>query len=328
MKRVTIKDVAADVGVSISVVSYVINGATKPSISEATKNRVMEAVNRLGYTPNRNAAILRSRKSYTIGVVSYWADSYMHTSFLDGIVAAAEKNGYRALSFLATETTEAMHYVEYVEDHMFDGIILIPPYESRRKRMNFRLVDHIEYMKSNKIPFVVLGDVEKGVDAPFVAINYYRTAYVATEYYISKGYKDITYVSRLMDAVDARERYEGYCQAMKAHKLKAQFCPESEMEERMRDFKAVVTDKSGTARKVIVMANKIGYRIPDDFELVAANAEYYSKHLIPSLTTVSVPAKEMGAKTVEELLEVMKGQSISNVTILDDYTLDFRDTTK
>ncbi len=327
-KRVTIKDVAAEAGVSISVVSYVLNGATKPVISQATKDRVMEAVDRLGYVPNKNAAILRSGISRTIGFVSYWDDSYIHKSFLDGIVTAAEEKGYRVLSLLATEATEATHYVEYVKDHMFDGIILIPPYESRRKKMNFCLTDHVEHMKSNKVPFVVLGDVENGVDAPFVAINYQATSSVATEYFISKGYTNIFYVTRPMDEMDACERYEGYCQTMRKHNLKIQCCLDSEIEKNIHNFEAVVADKSLTARNIMIKADKLGYRIPNDFKLAAANEEYFSKFLSPSLTTVSVPAKEMGAETVRKLLMILENQSTSRVTMLDNCTINFRNTTK
>ena len=104
-KRVTIKDVAADVGVSISVVSYVLNDSKNVSISEQTRKKVLASARKLGYVQNRNASILRSGKSYTLGVVSYWADSFAYASLIEGIKNAADADGYKVLIYYATKNT-------------------------------------------------------------------------------------------------------------------------------------------------------------------------------------------------------------------------------
>ena len=75
MARATIKDVAAAAGVSISAVSYILNGSTKKKYSEATVKAVRRAAEKLNYSPNNLARGMRSQKANAIGIVNFWENS-------------------------------------------------------------------------------------------------------------------------------------------------------------------------------------------------------------------------------------------------------------
>ena len=95
MKTATIKDVAKEAGVSISVVSYVMNNNPNVSISKETREKVLRAAKKLNYTPNSIARSMRTKKSMIIGLATFWdiSDS-VFTDILKGVDSVAGKYGY------------------------------------------------------------------------------------------------------------------------------------------------------------------------------------------------------------------------------------------
>ena len=95
MKTTTIKDVAKEAGVSISVVSYVLNNNPNVSISKETREKVLDAAKRLNYTPNRIAQSMRTKKSMIIGLATFWdiSDS-VFTDVLKGVDEVVGQKGY------------------------------------------------------------------------------------------------------------------------------------------------------------------------------------------------------------------------------------------
>ncbi len=326
-KRITIKDVAADVGVSISVVSYVLNDSKKVSISEQTRRNVLDAARRLGYIQNKNAAILRSGKSYTLGVVSYWDDSFVYSSFIKGIKEAAANEGYKVMIYSASANDDIRDYIGYYRDHMVDGLIIIAPYEARN---SYDLVAHVDMLNQMNVKFTIIGEYSENINAPLIPIDYFRSTYVATKHFISKGCRHITYVSPPADILETKERFDGYRQAMEEHGLEMRFCSVKDIDAQMRDFRAVVTNKSKTAYFVQSKALQMGYKIPEDFEVIAGNTEYYSKFLYPSLTSVLMPAEQMGTLAAKTVLACINGQpaSLDAQSLQYEYSIEFGNSTQ
>ncbi len=309
-KRVTIKDIAADVGVSISIVSYVLNDSKKVSISKETRKKVLESAQRLGYIRNKNAAILRRGKSNTIGIVSYWDDNFVYSSFINGIKAYAKEAGYKILIYSADTESDINDFIGYYRDRMIDGIVILSPYDMKTE---FNLRRCISLLDKNNVKFSVIGEYIDGIEN-LVAIDYFKSAFVATEYFLLKGIRDITFVSPPTDIKETKERYEGYCAAMAKYNAKPVFYPISDIKNKLNSLKAVVANKSQTAYEIFSAALEQGYKIPDDFEVVSCNTEYYSKYLYPSLSSVLIPATEMGkaaAKNVIYQIDNKKSESIN-----------------
>ena len=326
-KRVTIKDVAADVGVSISVVSYVLNDSKNVSISEQTRKKVLASARKLGYVQNRNASILRSGKSYTLGVISYWADSFAYASLIECIKNAADADGYKVLIYYATKNTDIDDFISYYRDHMIDGIIILAPYEKYEK---YDIVKYVKIMNEQKIKFAVVNENRNDVNACIIPIEYNRCVYNATKYFIEKGYKDIIYVDDPNISNNSmQQRFNAFLTIMHEYGLQPQICKVDEISENIHKFKAVVASKSYCAYKVLTAALQLGYKIPEDFEIIAANTEVYSRYLYPSLSTVRVPARDLGAFAAKSVIRQINGKTPVNYSSQQfEYNIEFRESTK
>ncbi len=322
-QRITIKDVAADAGVSISVVSYVLNGAEKPVISEATRNRVMDSVRRLGYVPNRAAVTLRKKESKTIGIISFWDYCYAYDGFLKGITRTAKENGYLTLIHQSDAEADEMDYIRLYLEHMVDGLVLILPYIRNRRDP----ADVLRALMENNVPFSAIGDPVEGMNDHIIHIDYAASVYAACRYFSEKGYRRITYLTPDWNMPDIQERIRGYHRAAAELGFTEDLCPMNELRERIRTFEAVVVYKSDGARELYRAAREQSLDIPGAFEVIAGNTEVFSEHLIPSLSTVCMPGEEIGEAAMEMLVCQMKDQPYKKHPI-DACPLMLRETTR
>lgn len=305
--KITIKDVAKEAGVSISVVSYVLNHSKEKSISEETKQRVLAAAKRLNYIPNRIASGMRNKKSMSIGLVSYWdIEGSIFMKMLSGIYETASKSGYSVVFCSPESGREDFSYLDYFRNRTVDGIIFISPYEARG------LIDevaHINRMKEAGSPFIMINGRLNLPDVNYINIDFYGSAYLATKYLIEKGHKDITFVAPLSAGyTEIKQRQAGYRFAMKESCLQENICDITDASKQLNKLKAIVADKSGAAHNIMVQALKQGVSIPNDLAIIACNTEPYSEFLFPPLSTVKIPAKEIGALAAKRLLSAIKGE--------------------
>ena len=133
MKRISIKDVAKEAGVSTSTVSYVLNSTPTETISEETSKRVMAAVQKLGYVPNLNARSLSSSRSNLIGVLipqtepgkEFMFSNPFYGDLLSSIEYTARQHGYH---LLLSGTKEDQNYLNIAQNRGLDGIIIVGTY--------------------------------------------------------------------------------------------------------------------------------------------------------------------------------------------------------
>ena len=185
-------------------------------------------------------------------------------------------------------------------------------------------------MNEQKIKFAVINENRNNIGGCFIPIEYNRSVYNATKYFIENGYKEITYVvnTYLMNE-SMQQRYNAYIDVMQEHNLKPIFCTVNEIEEKIHTFRAVITDKSNTAYRVLTVAARLGIKVPDAFEIIAGNTEFYSKYLYPPLTTVRVPTKAIGAFAAKSVLRQINGQRPLDYASQNfEYSIEFRESTK
>ena len=164
MKRVSIKDVAREAGVSATTVSYVLNRNPDETISAETTQRVLEAVRRLHYVPNLNARSLSSRRSNLIGVLipqtepgkEFMFSNPFYGELLSAIEYTARKNGYH---LLLSGTQEDQSYVSVAQNRGVDGIIIVGAYPGR----------NLEELRGMNVPIVLVDSYVK--DAAFHTIG-------------------------------------------------------------------------------------------------------------------------------------------------------------
>lgn len=216
MKPVTIKDVAKKAGVSISVVSYVLNNNPNVSISKETRARVLDAAKSLKYTPNSIARSMRTNKSMVIGLATFWdvSDS-VFTDVLKGVDSIAESNGYSVTYCNIKNNFNGNKIIELYNKRQIDGVILLLHVDSAK---NFSEIKFINNIKQNGIPSVVIDGNTKEPDMSYVYIDYYATSYTAVSYLYELGHRKFCYMlpdEKEINTIQATQRINGYKDALK-----------------------------------------------------------------------------------------------------------------
>lgn len=321
-KKTTIKDVAREANVSISVVSYVLNDSAEKSISPATRDRVIKAAERLQYIPNRAASGMRRKRSLAIGVVNYWElDVMVFADMLKGILDTASKSKYSVVLCHRDSRMDDDAYLNYYLNGTIDGIIFIAPYES------MGLIDevaHIDSMKRAGVPFVILNGSTRELDVTYINVDFRGSSYLATTYLIEQGHRDIAYVAPMgLSYSELSKRLQGYRDAMTEHGLTERCHDIGELPGCLAGMRAVVTNKSDTAHAIMEEALKLGISIPGELAIIAANTESYSPYLFPPLSTVRIPAEHMGELAVHAFLNQLEGKTEAEV-LTPSCTLEIR----
>ena len=318
MKRVSIKDVAKEAGVSASTVSYVLNNTPTESISEETKKRVTAAVQRLGYVPNLNARSLSSRRSNLIGVVipqtepgkEFMFSNPFYGELLSAIEYTARKHGYH---LLLSGTQEDQSYLNIAQNRGVDGIIIVGTYPG----------ENLNELKRVGVPIVLVDSYVMDEDFHTIGIEDKEGARMATRYLIGKGHRKIAFISgSIRENGVNMKRYRGYCDALQEAGLPLE---ETAVYSGTVDYEYGLTaarqflDRGRQQTAAFVTADVIsmgfikglrqqGICVPDDISIVSFDDVYLANMAYPSLTTVHQDIDEKGRQAVQLVLDAAKAK--------------------
>lgn len=244
--HVTIKDVAKRAGVSPSTVSRVI--ADNPKISDATKERVFEAMKEMDYKPNIIARGLANRRTYTLGMILPHKDERIFDNpffikAMRGLSIYAQEKGYFIMYHYCQSEEEELNTIEqFVHSKWVDGIILTT---TRFEDKN------VEFLFEKKHPFVVIGTPEAHREQIlYVDNDNVKAMENVVEHLIKEGHRKIAFVGGEYEFTVNRHRLRGYKRALKNHGI--------EVDERLI-LKEATTEKKAK----IEMMNIIKGVIPD-----------------------------------------------------------------
>lgn len=318
MKRVSIKDVAKEAGVSVSTVSYVLNSTPTESISEETSKRVLAAVQKLGYVPNLNARSLSSNHSNLIGVLipqtepgkEFMFSNPFYGDLLSSIEYTARQHGYH---LLLSGTKEDQNYLSIAQNRGLDGIIIVGTYPG----------ENLTVLKKLGVPIVLVDSYVNDDDFHTLGIEDKEGARIATRYLIEKGHRRIAFVSgSIRENGVNMKRYQGYCDALKEAGLpvddQAVYSGTVDYEYGLTAAKQYI----GRGRKqsaafitadvismgVIKALKQNGLRVPDDLSIVSFDDVYLAEMSYPSLTTIHQDIDEKGRKAVQLVLEAARSK--------------------
>ena len=309
--RATLKDVAQLAGVSSSTVSYVLNG--KRSISESTRNRVMDAVKKLDYVPDLNARGLSMRDSKLIGVVvpqtepgdRLMLQNPFYSEVLGSIEYYARQQGYH---ILISATDANASYLTLAKQRNLDGIIVIGMYPS----------EFYQQMKKTKIPIVLIDSYCNDYYYHNVRIDDAYGSYLATQYVLQCGHREIAFfVGQLQENGVMKKRLAGYQKALNEFSVpyRTEYVFEGQidyksgiqMAETMIGQKIPVTAVVAAADILAIGAMKgiyeLGYKVPNDISVVGFDDLELSGYLTPGLTTIKQQISLKGQRAVELLLK-------------------------
>lgn len=307
----TIKDVAREAGVSISTVSYAMNG--KDRISQKTRQHVLRVAKRLNYVANGNAKLLKQKNTRAIGIFFNSWFNPVHSEIARGIEKSVHHAGYDlvACSLYGEENSTAC---KYLRDRMVDGAIILT---------NSFGDEFLKSTASSDLPLVVL---DREIQSPHIfsiLIDNFSGAFSATKALIQKGNRDVYFLGGPQDSYDSQKRLEGYIAALgfcgvpvnHDHILTCDFTEEGAYLKMKALFDqkikpaAIFSANDDMALGVYRAAREYGLKIPQNLKVVGFDNIRESEVAVPPLTTVSHQKFEMGINAAETLFHAIKGRA-------------------
>jgi LacI family repressor for deo operon, udp, cdd, tsx, nupC, and nupG len=325
VRPTTITDVAAELGVSIATVSRAL---TRPELlSEETRIRVLDGVERLGYQPNLLARDLRLRESKVAFVVVPSLSPFFLEVFR-GVEKAARKTGYSVLmGHTDRDPAREQVFFDQVAARRADGIILVT--SSRASAIVNR--------KQRLPPIVAALEQIDGRPLPTVRVDHTAAGMAATQFLLDLGHKRVAHISGPMISPMAVHRLEGYQQAM-GKRLDAGLCIEGDFTIRSGELAmglllgrqdpptAVFAANDEMAIGAVRAVKQAGLRVPEDVSIIGFDDQRIAGLYDPPLTTVHVPTAEIGYRAML-LLERVLSHSAADRDIVLPTKITIRATT-
>lgn len=311
-------DIAKAAGVSSGVVSRVINKDPTLRVSEKTRERVLEAIMALDYSPNIAAKSLRSARSGLVGVLLNDITNPVYTEILRGAQAAAVKSGKALLVFDSAMGEEsAQRMANLIGGGALDGLIIQSAGEISD------LV--IARAAARKVPTVLL-QADLDLDAHLISLPDEEAARIATQHLIDNGHDRIACLATKSGMRFTERRLRGWRSALAAARLSeaALVFAASEIEggeAASRDLLAQAPDTTAIVCFNVLSAigalrglNRSDRSVPDDVSLIAIHDIPFTDVLSTPLTTVAMPLYEMGSQAMEVL---SRDQTVASETLVD-----------
>lgn len=313
MKKISMRDIAKELGLSTTTVSFVINHKSEEmGISAATVKKVNEVIKKKGYKPNNAARVLRTGKSNTIALIVEDISNPFFGNVAKIIELIANKNGYKVF-FSSTEhdTEIAKGLISIMKQSAVDGFIITA---------TNGLEDEILKLKRENIPFVLIDRILKDIDTDFVIINNYQGGYQLTNHLITQGYKKIAFITIVNGMSQMEDRKLGYQAALKDASilLTDNYCLEVPMLEKTNEEQIELIRKFLYQNKdvdaIFFSTNYLGIlgieaiqqnnlTIGKDIAIVSFDDHDLFRLFTPSITVASQPLHEIGSAAIEILLK-------------------------
>ncbi|MCZ4242863.1 LacI family DNA-binding transcriptional regulator [Pedobacter punctiformis] len=211
-EKILIKDIASQLNVSITTVSFVINGKAKEkNISDALAKRVLDLVEKLDYQPNALAKSLRTGKTKILGFLVDDISEPFFSGIARFIDEKASEMGYKILfSSTRNDQKKAIELLQIFRDRHVDGYIIALPEG---------LENEISKLIQTKKPVVLFDRYVPELKTDYVVIDNQGSTYEATQHLIDNGYKNIGFITIDTEQQQMIDRLAGYEQAIKEHNL-------------------------------------------------------------------------------------------------------------
>ncbi|MFJ7637587.1 catabolite control protein A [Peribacillus sp. NPDC097264] len=314
MNNITIYDVAREANVSMATVSRVVNG--NPNVKPATRKKVADVINRLGYRPNAVARGLASKKTTTVGVVIPDISSIFFAELARGIEDIASMYKYNIILSSSDENIDKeFHLLNTMLGKQVDGIVF----------MSGNITDeHVKEFKNSPVPIVLAGSVEESGQVPSVNIDYEAAAFDAVMSFAKNGHKRIGYVSGNLSAPINEKKLTGYKQGLKEAGLsfdesllvEGDYTYDSGIESFDKFLEAedrptaIIVGADEMALGIVHAAQDKGFNVPGDFEVISFDNTRLTLMVRPQITTIVQPLYDIGAVSMRLLTKLMNQELV------------------
>jgi LacI family transcriptional regulator len=332
----TIKDIAREAGVSVTTVSNVIHNRNR-RVARQTVDRINVIIRKHNYTPNLSARALVNKSSRIIGVINHLIQSQpisffqdpFHSALLGGIEKKLRERGYYMM--VRTVADEEELYSLF-NNWNLDGLILTGLFND-----GF----FARLLASNK-PIVLLDSYIKNKRIFNVGLDDYKGGFIATQYLIDRGHRNIVFASPPVHRHGViEERLRGYKAALK--KSNISFSSQNVYQQEItlneginlgrllsgrKDISAVFATADILAAGILSGLIQSGRRIPDEISIIGFDDIFYSKITSPQLTTIHQDADEKGAIAAGIMANFLEGKDKSPRNIIMPVQVVERDSVK
>jgi DNA-binding LacI/PurR family transcriptional regulator len=295
-KTPTVTDVAQVAGVSATTVSYVLNGRAggDSRISEATKQRVLDAVDKLGYVQNNTARHLRRRTTERVCLALPGLGRPYHDILARQLYEAAEAQGFSVCISVGGGTAGDLQIIKDVRSGMADGL-LIDYSDSYDPEVALAL----EELAQSNFAVVVMGNEMCGRGFDIINTTEEEASYRAVRYLLDRGHKRVTFMAHSIDQPISSVRYRSYIRALEeaAIDIDESLVIEgaASREAAYRNTQSLLSgDAAPTAvfsasdigaLSAMAAAQGLGLHVPDDFAIIGCGNSFESRISTPRLTT-------------------------------------------
>ena len=334
-KNPSIRDIAREAGVTISTVSNVLNQSK--FVTKATSEKVLQAVRKLDYHPNKIARSLRTRTSETIGVIVPDIKNPFYAIIIQEMERMARQRGYTLLlGCTFFDDREEEYQMRILMNQFVDGLVFFGGYDSP---------ENLLYAQERDIPFLVLDREIEDTAFPAVLVDNVTATAEAVDHLVAAGHREIGFVTFGYERQTVvRRRFEGYKRGLQRNNIpyNPDFVVIDEalkLRETAGTYQAVLSEFAQKplptafitlsdvfAYGLIGGLEELGYKVPQDISVIGFCDNRIGEFIKPKLTTIVQPMEKMGSTAMSILLDLIEGKKIEEPRVVYRTELLSRDT--
>ncbi|NLJ50360.1 MAG: LacI family transcriptional regulator [Candidatus Atribacteria bacterium] len=318
---VTLKDVSKLAGVSPATASLALNN--QKGVSEKSRQKVLDAAQKLGYHPNILARSLIKGKTNTVLLCAFIKEqgklSAFYGELINSLLTAVSSHEYYLQMLVKGEfynghpLDKRTAFLDIAHNRLFEGLIILSHWPISYSEVS-------DLVKDN-FPFVIVNQKVDGEGVSYIDVDHYGGTKEAITYLIKKGHQRIAHIRGPMDHLHAQERYRAYVDTLLEHdiSLKKEHIIEGNFRrlsgriamERLLEKKPYPTAVHAANDKMAIgalqAAKEKGIAVPQDLAIIGFDGIEAMKYTDPPLPTIEQPLEELGKMAANILIETIKG---------------------
>lgn len=324
MKRVSLKDVAKEAGISPSAVSFILNGrATEMRISKGLEKRVQAIAQQLGYVPNQVAVSLRTGQSKMLGLIVESISGHFFGLLAHIIEEEAEKAGYRLLySSTENKPKRGVDILRMFAQQQVDGYLITPSKGMEKE---------IDAIASHNKPLVLIDSYFPADNISYVSVDNYKGMMMGMDHLFEKGYKNIVFVTIELHLLQMEERKKTFKDALKKRKVKK---PEGQVleiaygthhDEIVRQLKKFLKSKPETdaiffATNYLGIAGleciqQLGMKMPQDLAMICFDDHELFRLFPGGITAIRQPIDQIARESIKLIIRQLEHGKSSKIPV-------------
>ncbi len=320
-KRITIKDIAKQLGVTASTVSRALAGNTR--IAASTRKRVVETATTMGYEPNIIASSLRKGKSDIIGMIVPGINRSYFSKVISGVEEILNPAGF---NLIISQTHESFanekRAIQVLLRNRVGGIIMSLSVQTKE-------FEHLKDVGKQGVPLIQFDRICKDIGGTKIVNDNYMGAYLAVKHLLKSGYRKIAHFSGSLRLNVYLERLKGYKSALEESGIEydetlvfensitrevGRVNIEIALKELGAD--ALFSSSDYSALGALDNLKELKVKVPEDFGVVGFSNEPFAELMHPSLSSVEQNPHEMGNRIAQSVIKAIRGEKdIKNINI-------------